>query len=97
MSNAKQVLEEEYHRNIARQRVIHQAREALRAGDLSEAVINILRVVEMLSASEERVMRLHAECHAMVEHAGKILELDATLRPVIIQLPSDSPGTQEKT
>jgi hypothetical protein len=39
------------------------------------------------------VMQLHAECVSMVEHAGKILALDASLRPVVIHMATDSPST----
>ncbi len=86
MSAAKQVLEEEYGRSIERQRYLHAAKRELEDGFVAEAVTDLIRVVELLSASEELVMRLHAECFAMVEHAGKILALDASLRPTIIKL-----------
>lgn len=93
------VLEEEYQRSIARQKVIHQAKEHLRRyrfegpdpNVLYDAMIDIVRVVDMLSASEERTMRLHAECHAMLEQGAKILTLDASLRPVIVKV-TEGPG-----
>lgn len=85
MGDAKQVLDEEYRRSIERQRHLRAAKRELDDGFVAEAMTDLIRVVEMLSASEERVMRLHAECFAMLEHAGKILALDASLRPVVNQ------------
>ena len=90
MTTAKQVLEEQYHRSLIRQKLLHGAKRELEDGFVSEAVSDLLRVVEMLSDSEERVMRLHAECFAMLEQASKILELDAMRRPVVIHMSTDS-------
>lgn len=84
--SAKEVFEEEYQRSIARQRIIHQCKERLRDGDVAEAVVDLVRVVEMLSASEERVMRLHAECFAMIEHAGRVLQLHERAKPIVVKL-----------
>jgi hypothetical protein len=81
---AAAVLEEEYERSIARQRTIWEAKEAIRKGDLATADVYILRAVEMLSASEDRVMRLHAECVSMLEHAGRILTHYEATRPLVV-------------
>ena len=85
MGDAKAVLEEEYRRNIERQRLLRKVRIDLEDGNVAEAVDVLAHVVEMLSASEERVMRLHAECYAMIEHAGRVLQLHEMSRHVVIQ------------
>jgi hypothetical protein len=93
---AKEVLEEEYALMRARHELLHHAKQELRDGFVAEAVYDLISVVRMLSDSEERVMRLHAECAAMLKQAGKILELDAMRRPVVIQLATDSPSEEPK-
>ncbi len=97
MTTAKQVLEEEYTRSMARDRLLHDARERMKRSDHDGALFDVIHVISMLSDSEKRVMQVHAECVAMLEHASKILSLDASLRPVIIQIPSDSPSNGDKT
>ncbi len=94
MGDAHAVLAEEYHRSEMRRDLLHRAKRELADGFLAEAIHDLLHAVEMLSNSEERVMRLHAECYSMIEHAGKILALDAMKRPVVIQLdgPSERHG-----
>lgn len=100
MSTAKpkpsEVLEEECGRSLERRRLLHQASKELQDGFLAEALHDLLRAVEMLSASEERVMQLYAECHAMIAHCGKILETDAMRRPVVLQVEAASllPGEE---
>lgn len=97
MGDAKDVLYEEHHRSIERQRFMHHAKRELDDGFIMEAMTDLIHVVELLSASEDRVMRLHAECFAMLEHAGKILALDASLRPVIVKLETEMPdGGKER-
>lgn len=97
MSDAKDVLDEEHHRSIERQRFLHHAKRELDDGFIMEAMTDLIHVVELLSASEDRVMRLHAECFAMLEHAGKILALDASLRPVVVKLETEMPdGSEER-
>jgi hypothetical protein len=96
MTTAKRLLEELYHRSLIRQKLLHGAKRELEDGSVSEAVSDLLCVVEMLSDSEERVMRLHAECFAMLEQAGKILELDAKLRPVVVHVDAPVPSPSEE-
>ncbi len=84
MNNPKQFFEEECGRGRERARLLMMVRERLDRGDTVYAIGTLALIVEMLSASEDRVIRLHAECLAMVEHAGKILALDAARRPIII-------------
>jgi predicted house-cleaning noncanonical NTP pyrophosphatase (MazG superfamily) len=85
-AHATNALLEEHHRAHVRQRLLEDVKEALRDGRVVDAVDDLIRVVEMLSDSEERVMRLHAECVAILEHGQKILALDQSLRPVIIKI-----------
>lgn len=86
MSTAREVLAEEYDRSLVRQEYLEKIRKSLEGSDHEGALIYIHRVLQVLSHSEDRVMRLHAECVAMLEQAGKILELDASLRPVIVNI-----------
>lgn len=80
------ILQEEYTRSIARAQLLTDARERLRRGDLDGALYNVLHVVDMLSDAENRILRVHAECVSILEQGRKILELDASLRPVIVKL-----------
>jgi len=100
MSMKAAMIEEMYCRSQMRQELLHQAKVTMRryAGEppdpntLYDALYDISKVVEMLSASEDRVMQLHAECVSMLEHAGKILQLDASLRPIIVTGPAQPKG-----
>lgn len=74
-------------RNYQRHCLLKRTHGSLADGRITDAIKDLILVVELLSLSEERVTRLHAECASMLEQAGKILELDASLRPVIVQLP----------
>ncbi len=75
-----------HHLEAAQECLNRYGREAPDPDILFDALLELKAVVEMLSTGEERVIRLHAECVAMIEQAGKILALDASLRPVIVKV-----------
>lgn len=92
-----QVLEEEHHRSTARRRLLERAVDRIREGMTAHAVKDLICAVEMLNDSEDRVMRLHAECYAMIQETRKVLALDASLRPVVIRIaPTEQSGEESR-
>jgi hypothetical protein len=73
----------------ARRELLDSARRELQDGFLAEAIGDLLQCVRPLSHAEETVMQVHAECVAMIESSRKVLELDASLRPVQILIPKE--------
>lgn len=69
---------------MVRARLIERARKALRGDDLQGAIVDVLNCLEHIQAHEEELLRLHAECHGLVEYCGKLLSQDAIRRPVSI-------------
>jgi hypothetical protein len=93
-TETKLYLEELHSRAEYRKDLLHRARRELEDGFIAEALGDLLHVVESLSASEERVMQLRAECFSMLEHSAKILDLDQRLRPIVIS--ADVPASPTK-
>ncbi len=69
---------------MVRARLIERARKALRGDDLQGAIVDILNCLEHVQDHEQRFLRLHAECHGLIEYAGKVLADELARRPVPI-------------
>lgn len=89
-SQAMQVLNEEHGRLMHRRRLLERAKDMVCTADFGEAIDMVVLALESVTDSEERVLRVHAECVAMLEQAGRILALDASLRPSVIMLDAEA-------
>ena len=86
---------EELHAAIViRARLIERARESMRRGIERDALLDVLAVLDHVQAHDERLVRLHAECHSLIEHARKVLERDLAWErpPTTIIMKGDGSG-----
>ena len=83
---ARQALQQEALAITHRRWLLATAATSAAAGDIDDALRMLVQAVRSVTDAEERVVRLHAECVNMLEHAGKILALDAALRPVVLHV-----------
>ena len=76
-------------RIVDRRRVLDEARMYINAGETDKALMALLDFCERVQRFDEATTRLHRECLAMVEQSRKVLELDASRRPVVIKIGPD--------
>jgi hypothetical protein len=71
---------------LVRRRILEEAREHYDAADYDSTIRAMLTFLENVQATDERVIELHRECVAMIEHAGKVLELEHMTRPIVVKV-----------
>lgn len=75
-----------------RRHLLRMARESRDVDDLDGFLGAVLSILERIQVCDERYVELHRHCLSMLEQGGKILELDAMRRPVVVSLSSDEKG-----
>ncbi len=66
---------------LTRRRLIEDAKQHLVHDNHELAMRAIIRTLEHVQQSDERVMQLHRECLVLLEQAGKVLELHRKIAP----------------
>ena len=76
---------------VVRRALIDRARHSLRREDLAGALLDVFDVLEHLQKNDESLLRLHADCHGLIEYTLKVLERDLVARPVVVHADSLQP------
>lgn len=62
--------------------------------DVRESMRLVIRVLEQVQLSDERVVDLHRECLGMIESVQKLMRIYDSAKPIIIKLDAEGDGDE---
>lgn len=91
---ARRTLDELSNSMMVRQRFLESARRELRDGFVSEALHDIVAMLDHFQDNERRLLELHAECRGMIELCQKAIASEELRRPMVVTLNGgNAPGS----